>query len=788
MKKKEKEQKIKMPMSLSKRIALTIVGIAVVCALIYLAYYVIHYLCYNQYKEYLTSYEYEVGTEYSPLTEASSDVPGYDLVCENEYLKLYTDTSTAYVAVYDKRTGEVTYSNPVNADEDTVANNANKNYLKSQFLLYYYNSDVNSGSFNSYSDAVSKGQFSVESIENGVRYIYNIGDLTVGATGTEQIHFDIPLEYRLDGDSVVVSIPVSGINEYGNGYVYRIQLLRYMGATSYDDEGYIVVPNGSGSLIYFNNGKTGSTLYSQYIYDLDPIAANFTTLENTESAKLSFYGICKESSSLLVSVEEGATVAYITAGVSGQYNDYNYAYTSFVIRNADDLKMFGDSSSTTYVMEQDAYDINLTVRYSFLTEDYSGYSGLANYYREKLVDEGVLTAIEEDEADIPFYYDIIVGVRETSHILGVQYLHTFAMTTYDQAAEISDALADAGISNQVMNLQGWFNGGYYHTTANKIKGLWRFGGKSDLEDLNATVAENGGTMYVDVAFQKVTYADTFYNYNAQASRYYSGYAASFGLINPTTLRNTSSLGYSENLYNVMSPRYLSRYVSAFASKITNYDVDGISLRDLGNYLASDKKRTLVINREDALDIVTAQLETLEDTGKKIMTNAANDYAFAYSSDIINTPITGNDYALVDEHIPLYQMILHGYVNTATELLNYENRDNQDSLVLQLIEYGVSPHYVFTYESSSEMKETALNNYYATTFDNWKDTAVEVYEAVNEALCYVSGAAMIQHEIVSDNVRKITYDNGVTIYVNYGSEDEVVDGLTISAMSYRLEGK
>lgn len=65
--------------------------------------------------------------------------------------------------------------------------------------------------------------------------------------GQEGIHFDIPLEYRLKEDSLEVSIPVSGIKEYGSGSIARIQLLRYMGAAKNDEEGYMVVPNGSGS-------------------------------------------------------------------------------------------------------------------------------------------------------------------------------------------------------------------------------------------------------------------------------------------------------------------------------------------------------------------------------------------------------------------------------------------------------------------------------------------------------------------------------------------------------------
>lgn len=780
---KSKEKKLKRPMSLTKRIALTLLAVIAVIVAAYLLYYFIHYVNYNKYKDSLSSYDYEQGTVYAPIEEAVSDVPGFELVCESECLKLYTNPANADIAVYDKRNGEITYSNPQDPDNDTVANTSNKNYLKSQFILAYYNEDVKSGTYSSYADSVSAGRFYAEGIENGIRYIYQVGE-----QNDQTIHFEISLEYRLNGDNLEVSVPVKGIKEYGGGYVYRIQLLRYMGATSYDDEGYIVVPNGSGSIVNFNNGKKGAASYSQYIYDIDPLAANYTTVENLLSAKLSLFGICKEESGILVTVEDGASNALITAGVSGIYNDLNYAYPTFVLRIADNLRMFGDTTQDVYVMEPDAYDVNLKVRYTFLTEEHSGYAGLANYYRKRLVDEGVLSAKKEN-GDIPFYYDVIGGVKETAHMLGVQYLHTFSMTEFDEAEEMSGQLAEEGISNQVMNFQGWFNGGYYHDTADTVHVTGKLGGKSGLESLNQTLAENGGTLYADVAFQQVTVADDGFNYNAEGARYYgAGYVATFGLVNPTTLRNTSGLGYMENIYNLLSPKFLPRYVEKFSKKISGIDVEGISLRDLGNVLTSDKKRTNPITREEALDVVLEQFETLQETGKRLMTNAANDYSFAYSTDIINVPITGNDLAIVDAHIPLYEMIVHGYISCSSELLNFENSDDMDSIVLSMIEAGVSPHYVFTWQESSEMKETAINRFYTTTFANWKDQAVEVYNQVNDALSNVSGAAMVNHEILSDAVRKVTYDNGVIIYLNYSDKEQKADGITIPAMSYRLEGK
>ena len=782
--KKSKKEKVKLPMSLTKKLVLGGLGLAAAALVIYLAYYFLYFVGYDRYEDFVSDYEYEAGTTYQTLNDTDKKVEGFDLVAENEYLKLYTNTANGYVAVYDKRDGQITYSNPLNADEDEKANKSNKNLLKSQMVVYYYNSTLKTGNYDSYSQCISKNQLAVESIANGVRYIYTVGELTT-KDGLEGLYFEIPLEYRLEGDSLVVSIPVKGIKEH-NGSINRIQLLRNMGAAHKSESGYMVVPNGSGSIINFNNGKLTSAAYSQYIYDIDPMAATYTTIENLDTARLPIFGICREDRSLLVEVEKGAATAVVNAEISGKYNDYNYAYPIFVLRNVDNLRNFGTSSQDVYVLEEEMYDINATVRYTFLNEDYTGYDGLANYYREKLIAEGVLVPLA-DGGDIPFYYDVIGGVKETAHVLGIQRLGTFAMTTFEEAEAMAEELAASGITNQVMNLQGWFNEGYYHDAPHDIRIVRDMGSKSDLEALNAALAKLGGTLYTDVDFQRVTYADTGFNWQSEGSRYYgAGYVASFGLVNPTTLRNTSGLGYAEPQYDLLSPKFLPRYVEKFAKKIQKYDVAGVSLRDLGSYLTSDKKRTNVINREEALEVVLAQLDLLETTGKKLMVNQANAYSFGYTQDVLNVPMGDNAYAIVDDNIPLYQMILHGCVNYSTDLLNYDDSEDMTLTVLQMIETGTAPHYVFTEQPSSRMKNTGMHTFYATTYDVWKEEAVDIYNRVNEALQHVTGAEIIGHEIDGE-VRKITYSNGVTIYINYNDEAESMDGKTIPAMSYEMEG-
>lgn len=854
----------------SKKILIAIVSLILAVIVIYFAHWMIRYYFYNGYQKDLSSYTYEEGGEFTPIKESSSDVKGMVLAAENDTLKLYANTETGEVAVEDKRNGQITYSNPQNADDDAVANGTNKSYMKSQLIVDYFNESRTQGTFDSYTYSTSIGQMETQSIENGIRFIYTMGDLSSstgivpqyiseetlnnvmaalseddakqvakkyvtsdvadgymellesavkgasqlrklnkyfeaagfteedyiremensGVDGAVPISFIIPLEYRLNGDAVDVSVPMSGVEENGGGSIFRIQLLRYFGAAGTEEDGYMLVPNGSGSLIYFNNGKTTVENYSEYVYGIDPLAAEYTVRENTENAKMALFGIFREDSSVFATIEDGASFAYLSAGVSGKINEYNYVYPTFVLRGNDKLSMFGTTGNEADIpiVETNFYDANLTVKYTMLTDENAGYAGAANYYRNRLVNEGVLIAKETDSEDIKFYYDILGGVEMTEFILGSQYQGMYAMTTFDEAEEISSDLAAQGITNQVMNYQGWMNGGYYHDVVDKIKVPHKLGGKSGLEDLSEAVAANGGTFYADVAFQKVTSISKRYSEGNETSRYYgAGYVAELGLVNPATLRQTSGLGYDENHYYLVSPKFLVRYTDKFSSKIKKYDISGISLRDLGSELHSDKKRTNIINREQALDVVNASLAEMKDTNKNIMVNSGNDYSFAYADDMINVPLTDNDYYIIDETVPFYEMLLHGYIDYSGSVINLSDTYDKTDIVLSLVEAGASPHFMFSYENSSEIKNTGLNRFYSTTYANWKDDAAAIYAQVNEALKNVNGAYITNHQILSDDLRAVTYSNGVTIYINSGNKDQTVDGVTVPARNFGIGG-
>lgn len=859
-------KKAKKQLPLGKKLLLLLLAVALVVGLAYLTYYLLRFTFYNDYKQYLSSYDYEQGTELVLQAETLEGYESFKLALQTDSLKLYLEEKTSNVAIYDKRSGEITFAAPVAADDDALANDKNKNYLKSHIRVDYYNASRVVGTYDSYSMAVNRDQVTYEAIEGGIRVIYDLGDYTnalgiipwymtyetfetlsarlseseakdlaryystesdiagvrmlirvartnpisrakiqalleglgyteedciaemtaAGAEVVQTISFKIPLEYRLQDDHVDVSVPVSGIEEHGGGAVYRVHVLPNFGAAGADESGYMVVPNGDGSLIHFNNGKTTVNDYSQYVYGIDLLAANYSVVESTNKTTMALFGLSKENATILATIEDGASLANLTASISGKVNSYNNVYATFVLRGSETLSMFGTTGNESElpVVEDAPYNCNLTVRYSFLDDAHTGYSGMAAYYRERLISEGVLTP-NAGRDNIKFYYDVISGVEMTEFFLGKQYMSTYPMTTFEEAAQMVEKLTQAGINDQVMNLQGWFNAGYYHDAARYIRLSGKLGSKSELETLNQMLAENGGLLNVDVAFQKVPFKSKYFNYEAESSKYYSGYVASFGQIHPATLRQTSSLGYSQTMYDLISPKFLGRYTGSFAEKIGKYDVAGISLRDLGSQLHSDKKRTNVIDREAALDVVLSQLELLEGTGKNMLVNMANDYAWGIADDIINLPLCDNEYSIVDEDIPLYEMIVHGSIDYCGEVYNLSSSENDRVRVLNMIEYGAAPHFVFTWKETSDMKYSSLNSKYSTTFSLWADTAIEIYDEVNGVLRQVDGETITAHEILQSGIRKIQYSNGVTIYVNYTETDATADGITIPALGYAV---
>lgn len=849
------------------KIILSLVLVCVVAVGIYVAYYVIHYTNYKEYKQYLGDYsKVEEGTEFTGKTDSDFSEEGYLLAAENDGFKLYINTTNCIVVLYDKKTGEVFSSNPtgLTSAADAETNEYYYDYLLSQMKVSYRTEDSIelSVDFFTYTDCVglekAEGedpQFTIEQIENGIRVTYVLGDSSsstgivpvylteerlneldqlqqdaevpkanrlknlyqpsstvdgflelaeasrttfkvkkleagleminytyddytkdnetakeAGAPVEELMNITVPLEYRLTDDGLTASVATEQVKASEGVYVTEISVLPYFGAVKAgeDSDGYFFVPNGSGCLIDFDNGlmKTNLT-YSEYVYGIDPLNIEDETFDYKEDVKLPVYGIQKSNSTMLVTIDDGEALAKVNCVTSGVFHNYNYCYASFILRNIEEVVLDGQVDPMP-VVEENVYSAYLTQTYHVLpqTDEYDGYSGMAKYYREMLFGEDALNAVSDEDEDIKLYLDILCGVSRESSFCGFKYDEVYAMTTFSEAEDMLNTFYDQSINNVVVNLEGWMNGGYYHDVTDNIKIIRKLGGKSGLESLTKLVTGKGGLLYANIAIQQVSFAADDYNYTAESSRYYGqGRSVSFGKMNPTTYTNSSALGYRENLYYLLSPKFLPRYVSETLEEMEDYTVSGISYRDLGNLLYSDKKRKELISRVDSQNIVTAMLEKSAATDNSIMLDNAFSYAIPYADDILNVSYYKNAYAIVNEEVPFYEMVIHGIVDYSGKSYNLNANLTEAEECMQMIENGACPHFTFTKEDSSELKYTALNNNFSTTFATWSDDAVTMYQKVNEVLSQVANSTMDKHELLS-NGSKMTYSNGVEITVDY----------------------
>lgn len=856
-------------MSKSKKFTIAIIAAIILAIGSYVAYLCVHYFFYDDYKKYLQAEDaYETGKEFVALEDSSKKVAGMVLVAQNDNLMLYTNTETTEIAIYDKRTGEITYSNPVDRANDPVATGSNASMLDSQLVISYYDSSMTEVVINNYDLSVALGQFSMESIDNGIRYTYLLGNLSsptglvppyiseerlkslvysnvsekeakkvknaymksktvdgmmeltagtkaskigmqrledifvkagytleafdedakeAGGETSERVSFTVSIEYRLKEDSLEVSVPTDKIKETGSGKLTRIDVLRYFGAGSADETGYMFVPNGSGSLIEFNNNKKAEQ-YNQCIYGMDPLIQSFSVVERTMTARLPVFGIKHENSAILVRIRNGEALANLIADVSGNLNNYNYVYSSYLLRGFDKASTFGVTgvSADLPSVEKDRYNLDIKIDYTFLTKENADYSGMANCYREQLIEEGALTKLT-DKSELPFYLDFLGGVKLEDSRLGVPYSKIEAMTSFEDASKIVDAFAESGITNLRANYLGWFNGGYYHSVADKIKVNKKLGSKSELSELTKKIEAAGGKLYGDVAFQKVPFTSKRFNYKLESSQYYVGYVVCFGKVNPATLQQGSGLSYQDALFDVISPKFLVRYVDKFIDKFDSVNLSGVSLRDLGSYLASDKKRSNVINRTQAQLIVSGQLDKIAGATDNVMISGGNAYALNYATDIINVAQSQSEFYIVDEQVPFYEMVIHGCIDYAGDTINLTNNYVKEDTILNLIGLGMAPHFGLSYEESSKIKYSSMNNYYSTQYQMWLDDAVDIYNKTNEVLKDVVNSCIVRHEILADGVTKTTYDNGVAIYVNTSDTDYSNNGVTVPAKSYMEEG-
>lgn len=610
--------------------------------------------------------------------------------------------------------------------------------------------------------------------------------------------FHVPMEYTLDGRNLVVRIPVDEIewpvnveNRIGEKFTYPLHTIRVLEnfhAANTSKEGYIFVPDGSGGLIYLNNGRLFASGYNDVIYGLDHTHNTPSEKQRyPETIRMPVFGLKQGDQAIFAIIEEGAAVARIIADISGRTDNYNRVYPEFTITPYTDLSIGIQTdkmkfSGSVRVYQARRSETDLVIRYAFLSNDDSTYAGMARYYRDYLIQKYGLQKVAAGE-NIPFYLELVGAIDKRQPILGIARDVVYPLTTFTQAKSILSSLQELGIGNMQVKYNGWLKGGLDHVYPSKASFEGKLGSAQELKDLISYANAQGYSLYPSVGFLRV-YRDTLFN------GFYARTDAA------RTLKRLAAMAYNYELdttqqdpdqsYYLISPRSVSRLVDSFMADYQRYGFTGISLFDLAREANSDFNDNVskLVDREQSADINAAQIAKIRSMGYKVMVDYGNAYAVPYADAIVNMPAWGSSNPIVNEEVPFYQMVVHGLVGYAAQPLNLASDLRRE--VLRMIESGGYPYFIGSYEQSSVVKGTDFNYLYALHYGDWLDDAAEIYELANSVLKDVQDQLIIDHARLAENVYQTVYENGKRVIVNYNAEPvevcgQVVDGLSFVVM-------
>lgn len=807
---------------------------------------------------------------------------GMKQAAENESLILYVDEEETDIAVYVKETGDVWFSNPLNAEDDAAASDYNKRLLKSQIFLRYYNENVQESSMDNYSDCIREGQFETAYLEDGVAFTYHIGEQDsklllpqvisierlegfaalmssseskklirnytkldpetmseaekkenvqvypglekqgiyvlrsttkdyireelagyLAAAGyTEEDYafdledngyqaedgkawFNVPLTYRLDGDSLIVETDPAQI-EYNdeNYYLVDLELLPYFGAAGSSEEGYLFVPDGSGALIYLNNKKQST--YSAAVYGQDAtmnaLSTSRSEIDQALTVKMPVFGLKSGSRAWYAVIEDGDAYADISASVSGRINSYNNVYAGFQYLEYGVSSLGNMVGSNSFQMYSPAsFQGSYRIRYSFLHGEEADYAGMARGYQEYLVQRGVLGE-RSGESGLPFYVEYVGAIDRYATFLGIKYSAVTPVTTYKQAEEITDSLLGAGISNINIIYSGWANGGLHGRAYTKVKDVGKLenGGVSRNEFLK-DMEEKGVDTFLTAELQYVYKDGLFDGYSSlgSAPKYFDRSA-----VRQATYFRANNMVDKENYIDLISPRQVSKVSSELAGKYGAAGNTGLNLGTICYSLYTDQLEEGYTDRQAAKQYNTEAIEELSEAfSGKLLGDNANSYVWNSVTDIINVPFDSNRSLIIDEVVPFYEMVLHGYVDYAGSCMNMS--DDYATALLKSAESGAGLYFKWIYEDNSIVKETDYDDLYSVNYSAWLDRAREDYGRLNEVLGSLQGETIVDHEIISKDVVRVTYEKGTQILVNYSNQESVVDGCRVEAGSYAV---
>lgn len=685
-----------------------------------------------------------------PAPEPSPE-PASAPVAENERLQLYVSEDLAGIDIVDKQTGK-TWSSSMN-DETFSWEKVNKTWEKrmsSLLSLNYTNLSGGLGSINSMALLADKQYAaSCDLIDNGVRLHYSFGSCSIS----------MDVEITLEGDSLLVRIPYDSIQENDIYAVVSVDVMPFLFSASDNADGYFFYPDGSGAIMEFKdnahlNEKT--QLYSVYgaLEKHESLKSFFTP--KSPVVMLPVFGMNREGQGMLAVIENGDETSRISVNCSSRIVKANYLFANFQYRRGfDDLRVT-DRSFKIY--DKQSIKTDYALRILFLPDGENDYSAMATAYRNYLLANGTLT---QEETQPSVALDIFLTTNEEGLLID----EPRTVTTLAQAKEMLDNFHAAGVRSLVVSLKGWSHNGY-GATPDRFPISRSVGGDKELRTLLENADEYGYSVSLTANFLEAVKEEG--GYSKRNDVIYTG--------NYAILTNED-----EDLY-LLSPDVVQDKYEAFEKQASKLPLSGVRFEHMGTTLGFNYFSRRPLTAVQCIDIYQQMMQSCIDTFGSVSVQGGSKYVLNKASLLTEIPMRDYGFQLTTDHVPFYQMVVHGlraYTGTPGNLSSDLERE-----VLRWVEMGYTPYFELAWGGTEELMYTSYQSLFSAKCEDWLPEVQKVAEQFeNGDLAELHNALMLHHDKLATDVFRVIYDNGFAVYVNYTHEDVTADGHVIPARDY-----
>jgi len=695
-------------------------------------------------------------TQYvEPFGEVQSPNPsltGFTLAAENEFLQLYVAPYSLAIKVVNRATGYI-FSSTLDTMEDHRLNNIWRNRVNSALTI-----DFSTGGVAQWESlTINDSAVDFRLIENGF-----VGLVTFGESG-----IGVELIVTLEGRDLLVQVPQESIIEPEGVQIIALHAYPFFGATKEGDvPGYMFIPDGSGALIRY--GDLRNTMVSPwsspvYGFNMGLGQGTVSHIEPPFNTTMPVWGKVHGNNAFLVIIEGGDNYAEIIAHTAGLITEFNWIHALFTYRYTYAQPTTRDETRAPSVhrLQQAPNIFDIGLRFRFLNGDDASYVGMALTYQEYLVSRGWLTPMTEPAPQMRLEF---FGGEVAPGTIFSQYL---VMTHVEDIPGYIARLQTQGMYNMLAVYRSFARGGSI-SFPNRFPVDRRLGSAADVRNTVEALERSGVPMFFHTDYSRA---------------YVSG-----GLFG----RSDLSLGINGRLFSrtvqwqdffYLTPQVALDQARRDVNTFERFGIQNLALQTTASSLHSVFNGGEITTRDDVRDMLDELVDVLNPV--QLALYQPNVYAWQLTDLYFDVPMSSSRHLFVTDTVPFLQIVLRGHMAYYAPFANFSANWNRD--LLRLVEFGAYPSFLLTSEPAHLLYRTAAYYIYSSMFDIWEDMVILFYNRVAGALEPVRNQPIVGREMLATGVVKVTYANGVEIFVNYTPMPFDYNGLVVPAEDFLVRG-